>query len=207
MGKPVCPFCNSQDTFNIAYGYLGEKKDKENYIDQEDIGLNVNYRKREIEKIDFDGERVSSRRPNRYCKNCGKVYHSRKVLYTVDMNCIDFIINVKNDYYRYTFDLTDKKNIKYTLKKNWLPIISDAILSESESYKILATFKTNKPNMWHGHYGDSYDIEKFGWVLKCTYFNGVDYCKSGNDALPDNWNEFITPFKEVLDKSIFDLCN
>ena len=28
MGKANCPFCNSKNTFNIAYGYLGEKKIK-----------------------------------------------------------------------------------------------------------------------------------------------------------------------------------
>ena len=39
MGKANCPFCNCQNTCNIAYGYLGEKKTKKNYINQEDIGL------------------------------------------------------------------------------------------------------------------------------------------------------------------------
>lgn len=38
MGKANCPFCNSKNTFNIAYGYLREKKEKKNYIDQHDIG-------------------------------------------------------------------------------------------------------------------------------------------------------------------------
>ena len=26
MGKVTCPFCNSKNTFNVAYGYLKEKK-------------------------------------------------------------------------------------------------------------------------------------------------------------------------------------
>ena len=42
MGKANCPYCNSQNTFNIAYGYLGGKKGKPNYINQEDIGLHIN---------------------------------------------------------------------------------------------------------------------------------------------------------------------
>ncbi len=45
MRKANCPYCNSGNTFNSAYGYLGGKKDKSNYIDQEDIGLHINYRK------------------------------------------------------------------------------------------------------------------------------------------------------------------
>jgi hypothetical protein len=28
MGKANCPFCNSQNTFNIAYGYLGKKENE-----------------------------------------------------------------------------------------------------------------------------------------------------------------------------------
>ena len=100
MGKANCPFCNSQNTFNIAYGYLGEKKKKKNYIDQEDIGLNESYRKG-FEKYDFDGEKLISHLPNRYCKNCKNTFQSRKVMYTVDISVINLIINIGESYYRY----------------------------------------------------------------------------------------------------------
>ena len=103
MRKANCPFCNSQNTFNIAYGYLGEKKNKKNYIDQEDIGLNESYRKG-FDKYDFDGEKLISHLPNRYCKNCKNTFQSRKVMYTVDISVINLIINIDNDYYRYVFD-------------------------------------------------------------------------------------------------------
>ena len=59
MGKANCPFCNSGNTFNIAYGYLGEKKTKKNYINQEDIGLNESYRKGFL-KYDFERQGLTT---------------------------------------------------------------------------------------------------------------------------------------------------
>lgn len=189
MGKVTCPFCNSQNTFNIAYGYLGEKKTKKNYINQEDIGLNESYRKG-FEKYDFDGERLMSHMPNRYCKTCKNTFQSRKVMYTVDISIINFIICINNNYYRYIFDFSDKENEALTIKnKN----------------KILSSFKNYKPNIWNGHYGQNYDFDKYYWILKCTYYNGVDYVKSGNDKVPDNWKYFVIPFKEIFVSNIFDL--
>lgn len=202
MGKSLCPFCNSQNTLNIAYGYIGEKKDKINYIDQEEIMEKVKYKKG-YEKVDFDGEKLISRNPNRYCKDCKNVFHSRKVLYTVDITIIDLIICTLDDYYRYTFDFSNHNKI-CTIKKNRI-IVEQKILSEEEKNKILKTIKTNKPNLWHGHYGLPYDHEKYYWILKCTYYNGVDYCRSGNDTIPDNWSEFIIPFKEIFKQKIFEL--
>ena len=111
MGKANCPFCNSQNTFNIAYGYLGQKKTKKNYINQEDIGLNESYRKGFL-KYDFDGSRLMSHLPNRYCKDCKNTFQSRKVMYTVDISIINFIICTNNNYYRYILDFSDKDNPK-----------------------------------------------------------------------------------------------
>ncbi|MCM1197148.1 MAG: hypothetical protein NC310_08810 [Roseburia sp.] len=201
MGKSLCPFCNSQNTLNIAYGYLGDKKEKLNYIDQEEIGEKIKYKKG-YEKIDFDGEKLISRNPNRYCKDCKKTFQSRKVLYTVDITTIDLVI-CTNDYYRYTFDFSNN-NKHCTVKKNRI-IIEEKNLTEEEKNKILKSIKTNKPNLWHGHYGLPYDHTKYYWILKCTYYNGVDYCKSGNDTIPDNWLEFIIPFKEIFKQKIFEL--
>ncbi len=121
MGKANCPFCNSQNTFNIAYGYLSEKKTKKNYINQEDIGLNESYRKG-FEKYDFDGERLMRHLPNRYCKTCKNTFQSRKVMYTVDISIINFIICIDNNYYRYILDFSDKDNPKYSLRINWISI-------------------------------------------------------------------------------------
>lgn len=206
MGKANCPFCNSQDTFNIAYGYLGEKKDKLNYVDQEEIGLHVNYRKHGLLKYDFDGERMSYRSPNRYCKNCGKTFQSRKVMYTVDISTINLIIHTKQNYYRYIFDFSDNDNPKYDLKINWIPIKTNEPLTKDEQFKILSSIKEQKPNLWSGHYGKNYEFDNYYWILKCTYYNGVDYCKSGNDDIPDNWEEFISPFKEIFNNKVFDVC-
>ena len=204
MGKANCPFCNSQNTFNIAYGYLGEKKNKKNYINQEDIGLNESYRKG-FEKYDFDGEKLISHLPNRYCKNCKNTFQSRKVMYTVDISVINLIINIDNDYYRYVFDFSDMNNPKYSIKINWIPIKENVSLSIKDRNKILYSFKEYKPNLWHGHYGKSYDYDNYYWILKCTYYNGIDYVKSGNDKIPDNWMNFIKPFKEIFREKIFDL--
>lgn len=203
MGKANCPFCNSQNTFNIAYGYLGEKKDKKNYIDQHDIGKNISYRKG-FNKYDFDGEKLISHLPNRYCKNCNNSFQSRKVMYTIDISIINFIICIDNNYYRYIFDFSDKNNPKYTLKINWITI-KEKTLTIKERNKILVSFKKYKPNLWNGHYGLSYEYTKYYWILKCTYYNGIDYVKSGNDKVPDNWKYFVKPFKEIFEENIFDL--
>ncbi len=204
MGKANCPFCNSQNTFNIAYGYLGEKKTKKNYINQEDIGLNESYRKG-FEKYDFDGERLMSHLPNRYCKNCKNTFQSRKVMYTVDISIINFIICINNNYYRYILDFSDKDNPKYSLRINWISIKENESLTTDNKNKILSSFKNYKPNIWNGHYGQNYDYDKYYWILKCTYYNGVDYVKSGNDKVPDNWRHFVKPFKEIFVSNIFDL--
>ncbi len=121
MGKANCPYCNSQNTFNIAQGYLGEKKTKKNYINQEEIELNESYRNG-YPKYDFDGEKLMSHLPNRYCKNCKNTFQSRKVMYTVDISIINFIICINNNYYRYTFDFSDKESPKYSLRINWISI-------------------------------------------------------------------------------------
>ena len=204
MGKANCPFCNSGNTFNIAYGYLGEKKTKKNYINQEDIGLNESYRKG-LEKYDFDGEKLMSHLPNRYCKDCENTFQSRKVMYTVDISIINFIIYINNNYYRYILDFSDKESPKYSLRINWVSIKENEALTIKNKNKILSSFKNNKPNIWNGHYGKSYDYDKYYWILKCTYYNGVDYVKSGNDKVPDNWRHFIKPFKEIFVNNIFDL--
>ena len=204
MGKANCPFCNSQNTFNIAYGYLGEKKNKKNYIDQEDIGLNESYRKG-FDKYDFDGEKLISHLPNRYCKNCKNTFQSRKVMYTVDISVINLIINIDNDYYRYVFDFSDMNAPKYSIKINWIPIKKNVSLSIKDRNKILYSFKEYKPNLWHGHYGKNYDYDNYYWILKCTCYNRIDYVKSGNDKVPDNWRRFVKPFKEIFREKIFDL--
>ena len=204
MGKVTCPFCNSQNTFNIAYGYLGKKKKKKNYVDQEDIGLNESYRKG-FEKYDFDGEKLISHLPNRYCKNCKNTFQSRKVMYTVDISVINLIINIENNYYRYIFDFSDMNNPKYSIKINWIPIKENESLSVKDRNKILCSFKEYKPNLWHGHYGKNYDYDKYYWILKCSYYNGACYVKSGNDKVSDNWGYFVKPFKELFKENIFDL--
>ena len=71
--------------------------------------------------------------------------------------------------------------------------------------KILSSFKKYKPNLWNSHYGDSYSYTKYYWILKCTYYNGIDYVKSGNDKVPNNWHDFIKPFKIIFNENIFDL--
>ncbi len=65
MGKVTCPFCNSKNTFNIAYGYLKEKEKKKNYVE---LNTTINYRKG-FKKYDFDGEKLISHLPNHYCKD------------------------------------------------------------------------------------------------------------------------------------------
>lgn len=204
MGKAKCPFCNSNNTFNIAYGYFGSKKTKNNFIDQKEIGLNESYRKG-FEKFDFDGEKLVSHLPNRYCKDCGKTFQSRKVMYTIDIITINFIVWTNNNYYRLILDFSDKDNPKYSLKINWLSITINECLKIKDRNKILLSFKKYKPNLWNGHYGKYYDYNNYYWILKCTYYNGVDYVKSGNDKVPDNWEYFIKPFKELFDNIIFDL--
>ena len=69
MGKVTCPFCNSRNTFNIAYGYLKEKKVKKSreipnsfiYHDIEEkmksiLGtkVSVNHRKNNRGKIEIE---------------------------------------------------------------------------------------------------------------------------------------------------------
>ena len=203
MGKANCPFCNSKNKFNIAYGYLGEKKDKKNYIDQHDIGKNISYRNG-FNKYDFDGERLISHLPDRHCKNCNNSFHSRKVMYTVDIAIINFIIYINNNYYRYIFDFSDKNNPKYTLKINWITI-KEETLTIKDRNKILVSFKKYKPNLWNGHYGLAHEYTKYYWILNCTYYNGIDYVKSGNDKVPDNWKYFVKSFKEIFEENIFDL--
>ena len=201
MGKVTCPFCNSRNTFNISYGYLKEKKIKKNYVE---LDTNINYRKG-FEKHDFDGEKLISHLPNHYCKDCGKRFQSRKVMYTVDISVINLIIYVNDDYYRYIFDFSDKENTNYTLKINWIPIKINEPITINDMNKILSSFKKYKPNLWNSHYGDPYSYTKYYWILKCTYYNGIDYVKSGNDKVPNNWHDFIKPFKIIFNENIFDL--
>ena len=203
MGKANCPFCNSNNTFNIAYGYLGEKKYKKNYIDQHDIGKNISYRKG-FNKYDFDGERLISHLPNRYCKNCNNSFQSRKVMYTIDIYIINFIICINNNYYRYIFDFSNKDNLKYTLKINWITI-KEETLTIKERNKIFVSFKKYKPNLWNGHYVFFYEYTKYYCILKYTYYYVIDYVKSGNDKVSDNWKYFVKPFKEIFNENIFDL--
>lgn len=199
MGKSLCPFCNSEDTLNIAYGYIGYKKDKKNYIDQEIIGEKINFRKG-YEKIDFDGERLISRNPNRYCNKCKRSFHSRKILYTVDIKNIDLILCTNESYYRYSIEILDN-SCKCIKRINRMTKI-EKILSTEEKNQILSSIKKYKPNLWHGHYGLPYNHEKYYWILKCTYYNGVDFCKSGNDMFPENWEYFIKSFREIFKDEI-----
>jgi len=173
MGKANCPFCNSGNTFNIAYGYLGEKKTKKNYINQEDIGLNESYRKGFL-KYDFDGSRLMSHLPNRYCKDCKNTFQSRKVMYTVDISIINFIICTNNNYYRYILDFSDKDNPKYSLRINWVSIKENEYLTIDNRNMILSSFKSYRPNLWDGHYGKNYDYDKYYWILKCRWFKDIE---------------------------------
>lgn len=165
MGKVSCPFCNSKNTFNISYGYLKEKKIKKNYVE---LDTNINYKKG-FKKYDFDGEKLISHLPNHYCKDCGKRFQSRKVMYTVDISVVNLIIYINNNYYRYIFDFSDKESPNYTLKINWIPIKINESITINDMNRILSSFKKFKPNLWNSHYGDSYSYTKYYWILKCTY--------------------------------------
>lgn len=126
-------------------------------------------------------------------------------MYTVDISVINLIIYINNNYYRYIFVLSDKENPNYTLKVNWIPVKINESITINDMNKILSSFKKFKPNLWNSHYGDYYSYTKYYWILKCTYYNGIDYVKSGNDKVPNNWNDFIIPFKIIFNENIFDL--
>lgn len=206
MGKLNCPFCNSQDTFYIIYDYIGGKTKRINSVSKEEIGLNDIAYKKGFEKYDFDGEKLKSHLPNRYCNNCKRVFQSRRVMYTVDISVINLLIHTKKNYYRYIFDFSDSNNPKYDLKINWVSVKIAQPLTKNEKNKILSSIKREKPNLWRGHYGKDFEFDNYYWILKCTYYNGLDFCKSGNDDVPDNWEEFVAPFKEIFKSKVFDVC-
>lgn len=206
IAKLNCPYCNGTNTCYISFYSVKDnaKRGDIELIKESDIGDFKKVNRKEKKKIDFDGEIVSHRVNDRFCKDCKRRFKSRKMMYTVDITKIDLIIRNSKNYYRYTLNVKESQ-VFYDLKINWIPIITNKKLEEDDKINILSSFKKCKPSCWHGHYGDDYEYDSYYWILKWSFYNGFDYYRSGNDEVPTNWYEFIKPFKQVFKNEIFDI--
>lgn len=123
MTKTICPYCNSRETLNIVYNYIGYNKRKNKNHDN-DIkkllkeGTILRNEKKRIEKYDFDGQKLVGKHYNKYCPICNTYFHSIGNMDVIDIKHITLIYIMDNQRHRWDFNVSDTLN--YTYKKNYI---------------------------------------------------------------------------------------
>lgn len=195
MAEIHCPYCYDRNISKIVYAKKGINKRK-----KQDYNLSDNeiiMPKRRFEKIDFDGELVTTHKLyNKYCNDCGASFNTSQNMATVDIKRINLILGSDTYRKRYIFGFyTDSPT--YSFKQDYLTI-KKGILDSNDVISILKAIKDNKTNLWNGYYGNHKNNNY--WIFKIEYYNGLSDYKSGNGTYPDNWHNFITNFNEIIDK-------
>lgn len=200
MAEISCPYCNSRNCLKISYAYRGINKNKQKDIDFDKYrkkGTIYKNTKKCYEKYDFDGKKITARLYNRYCQDCLKEFHSMGKMAVIDIKIIQIIIGNEDSRVKLVIDLSDKNNATYIVKKDYL-LYDKGILSENQKIEILASIRDNKINLWKGQYGKTFDFSKKYWILKLEYYNGLSELKSGDNEYPENWEQFIFAFEDLI---------
>lgn len=195
MAEIHCPYCYGRNISKIVYAKKGINKRK-----NQDYNLSDNeiiMPKNRLEKIDFDGELVTTHKLyNKYCNDCEKAFNTSQNMATVDIKRINLILGDNTYRKRYIFDFYSDSPT-YSFKQDYLTI-KKGILDSNDVISILKAIKDNKTNLWNGYYGNSKNNNY--WIFKIEYYNGLSDYKSGNGIYPDNWHNFITNFNEIFNK-------
>ncbi len=200
MGKTLtCPFCNNKDTLKVVYCYRGYKRKNNDLSNLVKDGTIYRNEKPRFEKYDFDGEKITATLYNKYCPNCQNYFHSIGKMAVIDIDKVTLIYEIENSKYRYDFDFSNNQQAKYNCKYNYVLVAKDIILSDDERYDILKSIKKSKMNFWNKEYNNK-DNYKYKWIIKLEYHNGLSECFFGYDQVSDNWNSFISGFKNIIYK-------
>ena len=200
IGKTLtCPFCNNKDTLKVVYCYRGYKRKNNDLSNLVKDGTIYRNEKPRFEKYDFDGEKITATLYNKYCPNCQNYFHSIGKMDVIDIDKVTLIYEIENRKYRYDFDFSNNQQAKYNCKYNYVSVVKDIILSDDERYDILESIKKSKMNFWNKEYNNK-DNYKYKWIIKLEYHNGLSECFFGYDQVSDNWNSFISGFKNIIYK-------
>lgn len=200
MGKTLtCPFCNNKDTLKVVYCYRGYKRKNNDLSNLVKDGTIYRNEKPRFEKYDFDGEKITATLYNKYCPNCQNYFHSIGKMAVIDIDKVTLIYEIENRKYRYDFDFSNNQQAKYNCKYNYVSVVKDIILFDDERYDILESIKKSKMNSWNKEYNNK-DNYKYKWIIKLEYHNGLSECFFGYDQVFDNWNSFISGFKNIIYK-------
>ena len=198
MSKSInCPFCNHNETYKVAYRYRGHnrKNGDVNYGELIKDGTIYRYEWSHKEKIDFDGEKLKGYLYNKYCPNCEKYFYSVGKMYTIDIIRVTLIYELDNNRFRYDIDFETDGTAMYSFKKDYVTLVNNRKLSNTERYNLLSYIKESKINFWNKEYnGDN----NYYWLFKLTYYNGLSALYNGMGGVPNNWEFFIDGFKNLL---------
>ncbi|MFA7064692.1 MAG: hypothetical protein WC177_04275 [Bacilli bacterium] len=210
MSKTSCPYCNTKNSLQIIYNYNGINKDQNYNEDTHSLikdGIYYkDFRKRD-KKTDFDGETLKRKSFNRYCPNCNKEFFSAGKMSIIDIRKIILIVGNKSRRYKYLINLDDNYRAEYSLIKDHIFVKEKQFLNDNERDKILTAIKSSQIHLRSKIFGDPYIYESYYWKFKVEYYNGASNCKMGNDTIPENWEKFITPFKDIFNEDILSFFN
>lgn len=133
---------------------------------------------------------------NTFNKKCNKSFNSVGNLYAVDISKITlvFILNKL----RYKFDFIFDDTTTFIIKRNY-ELINQEILSNQQKIKILDSITKSKINFGNKEYINK-DYDNYKWILKLEYYNRLSECFNGHDMIPNNWEVFISRFKNLINK-------
>lgn len=190
----TCPYCNSKETISIIYLYRYNDNNTFNKKSNEEVKYSE--RTRKPKRKNYDGTLITDHNYNKYCKICHKSFNSGRNLYAVDISKITlvFILNKL----RYKFEFIFDERATFIIKRNY-ELINQEILSNQEKIKILDSITKSKINFWNKEYINK-DYDNYKWILKLEYYNGLSECFNGHDMIPNNWDIFISGFKNLINK-------
>lgn len=204
--KRKCPFCLSDNTLAIVCNdsiapknsTYSDRCNQNRLKEKKAIMSNLNNHY----SIDYDGTIIIRKTYDRYCKNCGRPYYYISNLYTCDIKELTFIIETKNDRWKY-YICFDNDNSYYNIDHNYFTKEYHSSLTPVRKRKILEGIKNSKIFNWKP-LDDKFDSDYYiKWGVFITFNNEQLYTRGGYDDYPCNWNIFIKPFISVFKNEIF----
>lgn len=195
MGARItCPYCYSKDTISVIYLY--RYNDNNTFIKKEDNEVKYSERKRKPRRLNYDGTLITDHNHNKYCNFCHRTFNTIENLYAVDISKITLVFMLNKVRYKFEFLFYDNPTV--IIKRNYT-FINQETISNNDKIKILDSITKSRINFWNKEYINK-DYDNYKWILKIEYCNGLSECFNGHDRLPDNWNVFISGFKDIIKK-------
>ena len=92
---------------------------------------------------------------------------------------------------------------KHTEFGNNADLTENIELGENECNNFIKDIEECRINTWNGDYYNLNILDGLQWRLEIKYEGGEIISKSGSNAYPENWNQFLSVIKKYIKKDSF----